>query len=175
MECISGVKIYSCKIEQGSAPRYERERQAIEILVNEAFGSDARKFNHESGVPYIKIGDKKIESISISHSREYALLAVAPHEQCIGVDIEEYRPQLRRVAEKFLSEEERELFTTDEALLQAWTLKEAAYKALHIPGLALTDIHIMPESSLISASGHNLNILFSGYLHPAQFMSLVSL
>ncbi len=81
--------------------------------------------------------------ISISHSRHLAAIALHP-ELRPGVDIEEPRPgQLERVARKFLSESELQLWR--HRLLEAWTCKEAVYKAAGTPGLPLLAIDLTTE------------------------------
>lgn len=75
-------------------------------------------------------------SVSISHCR--AGVAVAFDEfRTVGVDIETLRPQLQRVKTRFLSQAQLETMVTPAQLLEAWTIKEALYKAMLTPGLRL--------------------------------------
>lgn len=70
----------------------------------------------------------------------------------IGVDSETARPQLLRVAGKFINHTESayipQLIST---LLQAWTAKEAVYKAALTPGLGLTEITLTPDMRTATA------------------------
>ena len=65
---------------------------------------------------------------------EVARAALSAHDG-IGVDIEaiDRAGQLARVAARVLSTEELECYS--DRLVEAWTLKEALYKAAHSPGL----------------------------------------
>ena len=103
------------------------ESEATAALVAEAFGPEACLLHHRNGAPYVKDSDK---SVSISHSRFHAVLAVN-HADKVGIDIENMRVRsLMRVAERFLTPAERLVASTPTALLEAWTVKEAIYKSL---------------------------------------------
>ena len=84
--------------------------------------------HREDGSPYVE--GKDIE-ISVSHSRRCAALAVSSRGR-VGVDIEDNRAeQLRRVAARVLSEAEMDVYGPGATgAVRAWTLKEAAYKAV---------------------------------------------
>ncbi|MCH5222288.1 MAG: 4'-phosphopantetheinyl transferase superfamily protein [Muribaculaceae bacterium] len=129
----SPFALYLTEIDSTCAEtRREREEIAIARLVKEAFGDKAERIHSSSGAPVISIGGKITadKSVSISHSRQHAVLAVAPSNTLIGVDIEEDREQLRRVAPRILSEEELAFYSSiPQGFLKAWTLKEALYKA----------------------------------------------
>lgn len=130
-------------IPHSDRPRREREREAVMQLVQALAGKDARLDHCPDGSPLI-IGSPL--HISISHSRNYVALAWSDTPG-IGIDIEEPRPtQLARIAPRFLSAEELPLYgTSPDLLLQAWTLKEAAFKALRT-GPADLRIYRLPES-----------------------------
>ena len=126
--------------------RREAERRVTNSLINHALGDDVTLTHQPSGAPCLEGCHM---SISISHSTHYAAIALSPTNQ-IGIDIEELRPQLRRVAPRVLSEHEIEAYSnSDSLLLQAWTLKEALYKAALTPGLDFRrDINLpLPPSS----------------------------
>ena len=123
------IDIYFAPIEGGEGSRREREERAVQVLVREVFGQQARRMHTASGAPYIAGAEGAANKyISISHSRLTAALAVA--DSPIGIDLEEDRPQLVRVAPRVLSEEELEYYGGRPiGLLEAWTLKEALFKA----------------------------------------------
>lgn len=130
--------------------RYEAERHAINSLIRQALGDGVTLTHLPSGAPRLEGSDM---SISISHSTHYAAIALSPAPQ-IGIDIEEPRTQLRKVATRVLSDPELEAYSiSDSLLLQAWTLKEALYKAALTPGLDFRrDINIpLPPSSHTAA------------------------
>lgn len=118
--------------EDGGLSRRERERLAVSEIVRDLFGEDTDIRYTADGAPYIE-GSSSL--ISVTHSRRFAALAVSPTLP-IGIDIEEYRSQLRRVAPRVLSDAELTFYGQDDiGLLRAWTLKEALYKAALTPGL----------------------------------------
>ena len=130
-------------IPHSDRPRREREHEAVMQLVQTLAGKDARLDHRPDGSPLI-IGSPF--HISLSHSRNYVALAWSDSPG-IGIDIEELRPeQLARIAPRFLSAEELPLYgTSPDLLLQAWTLKEAAFKALRT-GPADLRLYRLPES-----------------------------
>lgn len=152
------VKVYSVAITQSDAPARVREREAVGRLLEEAFGpgSADRLRHHPSGAPYIiapyiiRCGERGAETpaavnISITHSRDRALLAVAPAAVSVGIDAEGLcrEAQLRKVAPRFLSPRQLEAYSGN--LVQAWIFKEALYKAMLLPGVALESIPLPAE------------------------------
>lgn len=128
---IGPVRLYVCRLGD-AASRRDAEVQAVEALLRRAFGERCVLSHDSEGAPFIAGSDV---SISISHSRTHAALAVCG--RCpVGVDIETRRPQLARVAPRVLSPAELEAYGAEpDGLLRAWTLKEALYKAALTPGV----------------------------------------
>lgn len=91
--------IYITRIPITHETRRKRETAAVRTLIDHAFGPDAQLAHDPDGVPYIAGCNA---NISISHSRKYALLAIGSTSP-IGADIEEWREQLERVSEKYIS------------------------------------------------------------------------
>lgn len=115
------------------------ERTATLSLAQQVAGPQATIAHHPDGAPYIP---GFCRHISVTHCRTIAAMAVAdiPH---IGIDAETSRPQLQRVASKYLSASELPLWSaTPHLLLLAWTIKEAVYKAARTPGLPLHHIRL---------------------------------
>ncbi len=124
--------LYVTALDPAVTSRREGERDAVARLIRHVFGDEAGLGHHESGVPYVEGFEGHI---SISHSRSVVCLAVA-YEFSPGVDVEEPREQLRRVAPRVLSDDEMAVYGHSMSLLlRAWTLKEALYKAALTPGL----------------------------------------
>ena len=110
-------------------------RLAIAHLVDGGFTlrhTDVVDNNSDNAYPEID----GIAGLSISHSRNYAAVAIADRAG-IGVDVEEYSPRVLRVRSRFLSQSEAELIAQDDIHrhILAWTVKEAVYKALPIAGI----------------------------------------
>lgn len=142
-----------------ASSRREAEKIAVDTLLLGEFGPDAYLTHAPDGHPVLTIG-KRTVSISISHCRDEAVVAISDGDEPIGVDIETARQQLRRVAPKFLNNEELNAAgTTLHSLLRAWTAKEAVYKAALTPGLPLHDIRLdTPSAGFATARGIIYNI-----------------
>lgn len=65
--------------------------------------------------------------LSFSHCEGYAAVYWHP-TMPVGVDMERHNREVGRLVHKFLSEEERELFSDNEGQLMAWSFKESLYK-----------------------------------------------
>lgn len=134
--------------------RRRAEREAVAALVAEAFPGRGLGLGHRAdGSPYLLGKDRgELPTISISHCRAVAVLAVDPRRRAVGVDTEcrDRLEQLRRVASRFLSpaqEEEAEAGRPD--LVSAWTQKEALYKALGTEGV---DFRSLPVAARLPAT-----------------------
>ncbi|MDE6334645.1 MAG: 4'-phosphopantetheinyl transferase superfamily protein [Muribaculaceae bacterium] len=127
LELSDDICVYLCRIA-GCGSRREEEQAAVTRLVEAAAGAGSVVSHREDGSPYVE--GKDIE-ISVSHSRSCAALAVSSRGR-VGVDIEDNRAeQLRRVAARVLSEAEMDVYGPGATgAVRAWTLKEAAYKAV---------------------------------------------
>lgn len=152
--------------------RADAEQRAISRLISYAFGPTARIAHHPSGAPYIIGSDA---SVSISHSRGYAAVAYSS-AAIVGVDIEEPRQQIARVAPRVLSDEEIARYSSPELLLRAWTLKEALYKAALTPGLDFRKdicLPLPPDAAFASVEKRPYSIV-SILTTPNYTLSLVS-
>ncbi len=128
------------KVEETNSPRRKREIVASHLLIKNIMGENVSIAHDENGAP-ILVG---IEGyISISHSATEIAVAINPH--CpIGIDIENWRDQLIKVKNRFLSLQELDIYSTPQLMLQAWTIKEALYKVAQAPGISLADDIILP-------------------------------
>lgn len=109
-------------VDDEALSRRDRETMAVHQILRH-IGFDPETLAHdENGAPKMPG-----THISISHSRRLAVVAVDP-ERPVGIDAEEWRAALHRVAPRYLSSTELATFTAQRALLRAWTIKEAVYK-----------------------------------------------
>jgi len=135
--CIGTTMVAMSEISDGSRGTHrERERKAVSEIVSRVLGEGAEVEHDLHGAPKVNLSNV---NISVSHSFTVAAVAfdsVRP----VGIDIEQWRPQLRRIAERFLTESELAREVTDDALLRAWTAKEATFKVAGVPELMLRDI-----------------------------------
>ncbi len=147
---VSGsTHIYYMEIPaDGSHGRREREMAAVRCLLEHRFGTEITMKHDAAGAPLDIAGCH----ISVSHSRRLAVVAI-DDERKIGVDAEEYRPKLRTVASRYLSQYELSRVSADADYLMLWTAKEAIYKLAGLQGLSLSDgIQVWPSPRILPAS-----------------------
>lgn len=119
--------------------RREAEREAVGRLVAHHFGPEAEYSHRPSGEPFVK--GHEDSCISVSHCLTHAALAVGPH--AVGIDVEIFREQLKRIAPRFLYPAEADAcHDHPELLLRYWTAKEAAFKAARRDGLTVSRIAV---------------------------------
>lgn len=131
-------------------------------MIEAIFGPGTSLAHTDSGAPVLT---GRHETISVSHSRTTAAIAVDRDGGNPGIDIEEPRPQLMRVAARVLSARELDAYGgSPDSLAKAWTLKEAAYKCAGVPGLDFRRDIVLPVfcSDFLTAAGKRLDILYSG-------------
>lgn len=154
-------------IERGQ--RRAAETETVSRLVADVFGPDAVLAHTPAGAPFIEGFDG---SISISHGCGAVILAVS-RSAVIGIDIEGPRPTLRRVASRFLSPTEFPVYSaSDRLLLQAWTSKEAIFKALGIDALTISEIILPPDPRQRIFTSHGREI---GLFHTSVGDDMVTL
>lgn len=80
------------------------------------------------GKPYVVDGSLHF---NLSHSGDYALIAVTPHAP-VGVDIQQHRQRTRwrAIAERFFAPHEAASLQNDADFYRLWVIKEAVLKAL---------------------------------------------
>lgn len=135
---LQGATIALATIDNISPNRRECEKAAIQSLMDYAAGCHTEILHNADGSPYP--APPCTLHISVSHSRHMAALLWSDSPGW-GLDIEEARhEQLSRIAARVINQDELEAFS--ENLVQAWTLKEAAFKAAGLPIANLREIHI---------------------------------
>lgn len=169
-------------IGQSDVPRAERERNAILQMLEKLIGGPAVIEHTPDGAPVIPDSDIHI---SVSHSRNYAALAWSQLPG-FGIDIEEARlSQLQQIATRFLTQKEYDIYSCrPDGLLQAWTLKEAAFKTLQTGPVDLRKYHLplTPDNDVITVYPDKnvvepipIFIIESSIAAPGLFLSLTAL
>ena len=146
-----GVEVYHAPIPDmpRGARRKEAERQAVAALAREALGPGVTIAHNSHGAP-VAAGaetDRQLY-LSVSHCRGVAMLAVSRRGP-VGIDIAEIRDRISRIAPRFLTaaEERGAVSLPPDRLTCIWTAKEAAFKALGIPDLVVTEIVIEADEA----------------------------
>jgi 4'-phosphopantetheinyl transferase EntD len=103
-------------------------------------------FNIQEPIQYNHIGRPILTSgfISISHSGNVIAIAYNPHH-AVGVDVEFHSPKLKKIQNKFVSENDADLadLKQEGVLTIIWSIKEAIYKMEQIEGLSFKkNIHV---------------------------------
>lgn len=147
-----GVMVWAEYVEQSDDKNsgISKQQEAKSRLLKAVIGSEDLSHD-ETGAPYIS-GSQV--SVSLSHCSGAVVLALDNKGRRIGIDAEANgrSRQLHRVAQRFLSNCEIHIWSsTEKLLLQAWTLKEALYKALNIPGMEFKQIPLPPIESIKNA------------------------
>lgn len=167
------------------ATRRQSEQEAVSAVLSAVLGPGTRITHEESGAPQIASESPAghlpspanpsdpsdtLPEISISHSTATAAIALAPRGTAFGIDIEAPREQLRRVASRLISPDDRlpdlDLFT----LLRLWTAKEAVYKALRATALPLDAIAVDLPAMRATALGQTFAL--HHYPLPGQLLTL---
>lgn len=155
MKCLTfdstTIAIAPIEASEGESRRDAERRTALE-LVRQLTGLPDASIGHTSwGAPFVE-GHTDI-NLSISHSRRLAAVAIDPTRP-IGLDIEEPREQLQRVAPRFLAADELALIgditaASADTLARAWTIKEALVKISgpEIPDLR-RDLRALPHPAI---------------------------
>ncbi len=153
-EEFSKIKADKRKIE------YLAARLLLQYLLNE---KQEIKYL-ESGKPKLKNSSKKI---SISHSSEFVVVFIS--EKNIGIDFEDTRRNIEKVAARFLHEKEfqhiQNLENPQTATVLYWSAKEAIFKCSHEHGVQFNEQIFIPHFE-IKKEGQ-----FSGTLTAHQITS----
>lgn len=126
---------------------------AVRHLLLTAGYTDLDLLYDKNGKPYLTDGNH----ISISHSFEYACIIIS--KSVVGIDIEQKRDKIQRIATKFLSSTEKEfntLLTSDQSieyLTRVWCVKETLFKMGDSRSLSFKDNMRTHFSAFDSLSG----------------------
>lgn len=129
--CLSDATV-SQELEMLKAPSRKLEYLAVRVLLKAMRGREVRIGHEPSGKPFLWNEPCRI---SISHTKNY--VAVGLHATASpGIDIETYGERVRKVASRFVREDEmpgRERMEPQEELYQLllhWSAKETMFKVM---------------------------------------------
>ena len=115
---------------------HQKEFLASRRLLLEAGIPPHILYHDPNDIPRLESG----QQLSISHTKNLAGIALGIKP--LGIDIEVFRPKIRRIATRFLHTEESFALKDDhviEKLTLIWTAKEALYKALNQKGIIFSE------------------------------------
>ena len=130
------AKADEIRLQKRKLLSHQKEFLASRRLLLEA-GIPTHSLSHDpNGIPRLESG----QQLSISHTKNLAGIALGTKP--LGIDIEVFRPKIRRIATRFLHADETFVLKGDqviEKLTLIWTAKEALYKALNQKGIIFSE------------------------------------
>lgn len=147
---------YLESMQRFTAEHRRLEWLAVRVLLYTLLGEEKEIAYYPSGKPYLADGSA---SISISHTKGYVAVLLGTRDKEVGIDIEQYGERVRRVAYKFMREdEEASLFCGTEiwSLLLHWSAKETMFKCMNASDVDFREhMRVLPfsvgESGIFSA------------------------
>lgn len=143
--------IYEESFSRLTAEKRKQEWLAVRVLLKELCGMEKKIVYHSSGKPYLEDGSMYV---SFSHTNGYVAVALHPHLE-VGVDIEQYGTRVKRVASRFIREDEKasveagdEVYT----LLLHWSAKETMFKLMDNVAVDFID-HLHVHTFQLKESG----------------------
>lgn len=131
---LEGREHYLNGLENFTSLARRKEWLAIRVLLYKLLGEMKPIAYKPSGKPYFEDGSG---FLSISHTKGY--VAVIVSEQCeVGIDIEQVKDRVLKIAHKFVNEEEEKQIQPEEkvtSLLLIWSAKEVMFKCMEEEGV----------------------------------------
>ena len=132
-------------IRNFTAASRKSEWLAVRVLLYTMLGEEKEISYRPNGKPYLTDGSF---SISISHTKGYVAVLLGSPRQEVGIDIEYYSERVRKVAHKFMREDEKvSLFRNTEtwSLLLHWSAKETMFKCIGAADVDFREhLHVLP-------------------------------
>lgn len=148
--------VYLQGMQRFKAEYRRLEWLAVRVLLYTLLGEEKEIAYYTTGKPYLADASA---SISISHTKGYVAVVLGMPDKEVGIDIEQYGERVRRVAHKFMREdEEASLFRGTEiwSLLLHWSAKETMFKCMNASDVDFREhMRVLPfpvnESGIFSA------------------------
>ncbi len=129
------LKLYGRKPEELMVVHRKTSEQRIasRVLLSELMSRPIDLIKDEYGKPHLPNDDRMV---SISHTVGYASVMIGAQA---AVDVQEFRPKIVRMADRFLDADERKMAPDVERTTLLWAAKEVIYKFNGKPGLDFRD------------------------------------
>jgi 4'-phosphopantetheinyl transferase EntD len=142
-------------------PRTQLQRFASRLLLAEMLGDMPLVEKDEHGKPLLP--ELEID-LSISHTEGYAAILIG--KGMLGVDVQYYKPNVMKVRDRFLDNNELAMAQDIETATLFWAAKEAVYKYNAQPSLDFKDpitVHsiqsdVLPSSFVYQKRETKLNL-----------------
>ena len=145
LACLPHQEYYRRGMQRFAAEHRRLEWLAVRVLLYTLLGEEKEIAYHSNGKPYLADG---YASISISHTKGYVAVLLAPSGKEVGIDIEQYGERVRKVSHKFMRDDEisGEFQGTDLwSLLLHWSAKETMFKCMNTSEVDFREhLHIFP-------------------------------
>ena len=143
----------------------KKESKLLAInLGNSVLKRDIKIEYEESGKPYIKDSDF---SISISHSKDMALVAI--NENAVGADIEVIRPFNKKLINTYFTPDEIAFIDSDEKFFTVWTVKEAYLKLTGVGLKGIKKLNVVQDGRIFIKDHNVLTKAQDGYVFSIVF------
>ncbi len=160
-------------IVQQACSCYKSEKRQMEFLatrflLRKVCGESVEIDYYPTGRPFLK--GEFHRHISISHTEGFVVIAL--HDSPVGLDVERLSQRQLSLRQRFMSDEEwtqaLQFVSPDVAASIGWSVKEALYKLVDIPGTSLLDGFVCrwESASLLFdvASGSHVSVAICGNL-----------
>lgn len=124
-------EVYREGVRRFTAVHRRLEWLAVRVLLYTLLGEEKEISYYSSGKPYLADASA---SFSISHTKGYVAVVLGEPNREVGIDIEQYGERVRKVAHKFMRQDEQvSLFQGTDiwSLLLHWSTKETLFKCLN--------------------------------------------
>lgn len=172
---------YASGMRRFAAEHRRREWLAVRVLLYVLTGEEKEIAYTPAGKPFLV---DKTASISISHTRGYVAVLLGLRNREVGIDIEQYGERVRKVASRFMREDEVSASFRDTdtwSLLLHWSAKETMFKCMNTSEVDFRKhLHIFPfpvaEQGVFSAreyrTAENRRFTIHYYLFPDFVLTL---
>lgn len=134
------------RMEKMKSESHQKGFLSVRMLLQHCGYSDFDLYYDELGKPHLKDG----KHISISHSFDFAAIALS--DENIGIDIEQVKEKVLRIAPRFMEMWHLENLSEADQMKKAtviWGTKEAIFKIKNEAGISFPD-HIFEKPFLLS-------------------------
>ncbi len=173
IEITPALTLFTTPVLPGSHSHRQAEREAVRRIIADVYGPEVEILHTPDGAPYLS-GSRHLISVSHCHTTAGVLISTDGTRPGLDLETADRTVQLTHVAPRFLTSTELPYWSSSpRRLLQAWTLKEAAFKAAGIPLADLRLIALDPDNKKTTLRGITLPVISSEYLSEHVFMSVV--